>query len=289
MNVNAKKVVKAVEKPVVDAAETIDSSKQVESLARFGYVVNGVLHALFGITAIGVALGGGSGEIDQSAVLAPLGSSLLGGAVLILMSLGFVILGFWKLVQIVLTKKARINRTPAYQVEEGFKAAAYTIVGLSLAVLTFSHDSPDASIKASQTIATALLRNPLGVALFWLVGLVLVGVGVNFIYRGATRRFLRSLDTSDERRNKLMAISGCIGYISKGLVFISLGIVIIIGALTVDPSKESGLDGAFKMFIKLPFGGYVLMAVGVGFIMYAVFSIARARYGHFRVKRYKYL
>lgn len=286
---NAKQVVKAVEKPVVDAAEKVDNNKKVESLARFGFVVNGVLHAIFGVTAIGVALGGGNGEIDQSAVLGPLGNSILGIGVLLLMSAGFVILGFWKLVQIILTKKARIVRTTMYQIEEGFKSATYIILGLSLALLTFSHDTPDASIRASQEAASAMLRNPLGIGLFWLAGLLLLGIGVNFIYRGVTRKFLRSLDTSDERRTLLMAVSGCIGYVSKGLVLLSLGVVVLYGVITIDPGKESGLDGAFKMFIKLPFGGYLLIAVGAGFIFYAIFSIARARYGHFKVKRYKYL
>ena len=50
-----------------------------------------------------------------------------------------------------------------------------------------------------------------------------------------------------------------------------------IGAATNDPSKTTGLDGALKSFVSLPFGVAVLVGIGVGWILYGIYAFFRAR------------
>jgi hypothetical protein len=56
-----------------------------------------------------------------------------------------------------------------------------------------------------------------------------------------------------------------------------VGLLIVIGALATKPSESTGLDGALRTFAALPFGSWILSAIGVGLIAYGLYSFARAR------------
>jgi hypothetical protein len=56
-----------------------------------------------------------------------------------------------------------------------------------------------------------------------------------------------------------------------------VGILFIAAAATANPSRASGLDGALRALLGLPFGPIILIAVGVGLIAYALYCLARAR------------
>lgn len=73
---------------------------------------------------------------------------------------------------------------------------------------------------------------------------------------------------------------GVVGYIAKGIALCVVGVLLVIGALTVNPAQSTGLDGALKSLTALPFGAPILSAVGVGLIAYGLYSFARARLAH---------
>lgn len=74
---------------------------------------------------------------------------------------------------------------------------------------------------------------------------------------------------------------GIIGYAAKGVVLAVVGVLVIVAAVTADPSKSSGLDGGLKTLGAQPYGGFLLAAIAAGLICYGVYSMARARYGKF--------
>ena len=69
-----------------------------------------------------------------------------------------------------------------------------------------------------------------------------------------------------------------VGYIAKGIAVGVVGVLFVVAALTHDPEKASGLDGALKSLADLPFGTFILWLVGAGLIIYGVYCFARARY-----------
>ena len=46
-------------------------------------------------------------------------------------------------------------------------------------------------------------------------------------------------------------------------------------------STASGMDAAFGEILTLPAGGIMLIAIGVGFMVYGVYSVLRAKYQQF--------
>ena len=49
-------------------------------------------------------------------------------------------------------------------------------------------------------------------------------------------------------------------------------------AISFDPSRATGLDGALRAVLAEPYGRWVLTAVGLGLASFAVYCLARARH-----------
>lgn len=278
----------AIGEPAVKAAETVNRNGKFELAARFGYIANGLLHALFGLSAMAVALGSG-GELDQAGILEPLSRLLLGKVFLSLLFLGFLTLGLWKVVQVIVVSTSKLNRHWTRKAEEAFKAAMYVVLGVSIGIYVFSPSPDTGSVTDSIKVVSTILSHPFGAVGLAIVGLALLVVGANFIFRGVTRRFMRSIDEPPERVVLPLVIAGAVGYITKGLVFLSLAVVVLTAVFLDDPARARGLDGAFRQFGSLPFGTVILFLVGLGFVLYAVYSVARARLAHVKFRKHKYL
>ncbi len=71
---------------------------------------------------------------------------------------------------------------------------------------------------------------------------------------------------------------GRVGYIAKGIALGVLGVLFVVAAVQHDPQQAGGLDSAFATLAAQSFGVALLVAVGLGFAAYGLYSFARARY-----------
>ncbi len=69
-----------------------------------------------------------------------------------------------------------------------------------------------------------------------------------------------------------MTVLGTVGYVGKGIAVAVVGVLIVVAGVRSDPDQATGLDGAFDALRDLPAGSVVLVAVGVGFLAYGVYS-----------------
>ena len=75
-----------------------------------------------------------------------------------------------------------------------------------------------------------------------------------------------------------MTALGVIGYSAEGVALMVVGILFWVAAATLDPTRASGLDGALRALAGVPFGEFILVVIGAGFIAYGLYSEFRARY-----------
>lgn len=267
-----------MDKKIIKVARILHHNSQFEMLTRFGYISNGVLHGLIGLAAMSLAFGVVR-EVDQSGILAPLTQSLYGTILLLLICIGLVSLGVSHVVRIILMRRyPNDDRKWPRQLSELGKGIAYSAVGLSSLTFIFAKAAAPSSVRVSEDFATHLLTIPAGVIILFLLGFGILSLGVNFVYRGISRKFAEALDFTKIRLEKPVIILGVTGYIAKGLAFVSLGYLFCQASVTLDPAKASGLDGAFKSLITFPFGAQLLLLLGLGFIVYAGYCVARGAY-----------
>lgn len=267
-----------MDKNIVKVARAVHHNPQFELLTRFGYISNGILHGLIGLAVLSLVRGAVE-EIDQSGVLAPLPRTVYGTILLLLISIGLVALGVSHFVRVALMRKnAGADRKWPRQIGELAKGLAYLIIGLSSMVFLFAKENAPNSVKSSTDFTAHLLALPMGELVLLIIGLAIITLGINFIYRGVVRKFAEALDFTKMKLKRPVIILGIIGYVAKGLTFISLGSLFCNAAVTLNPSEASGLDGAFKNLIALPFGPQLLLILGLGLVVYAIYCVARGLY-----------
>lgn len=255
-------------------ARSAKNSPALTVLARAGYAVNGILHLLIGGIAIGVAAGVG-GEADQTGALSALARVPGGGIVLWAAVVGLAALGIWQLLRAFLVRNPDAGKRVAHTLGELAKGIAY--LAIAATALTFARGGAGNAASGTTSVSATLLASPGGVVLLVLLGLAVFAIGVFFVLRGVRRSFTSSIRVPRGGAGTAVVRLGVIGYVAKGIAIAVVGILFIAAAATADPSRASGLDGALRALLGLPFGAIILIAVGVGLIAYALYCFARAR------------
>lgn len=243
-------------------------------LARLGYAVNGLLHGLIGVLAITVATGGGQ-SADQSGALTAL-SGTPGGAILLWVTVvGLAGLGVWEIVEALLARGSDARHRWQNRLKEGGKALAY--LAIAATALGYARGGGEkSSSQQTRDFTASALASPGGIALLVAIGALVVGIGIYFLRKGARKKFLSDINRPTGEIGRASELLGMVGYIAKGVALVVVGVLFGVAALTADPNQATGLDGALKALVGLPFGVFLLSAVGVGFLAYGLYCVVRA-------------
>lgn len=258
------------------AARTAQQSTTFRAVARAGYVVLGILHIAIGGIATSIATGGG-GEADQGGAIAQLQRAPLGNVLLWVIIVGLAALAVWQIAEAFLDQDPDTKKKWGHRLKYLGTAVAY--VGIAVTALVYALGGQSDSSSSSTSFSAQLLSTPGGVFLLVLVGLIITGVGVAFVVRGITQKFVEqlSLPSSATARKGIVAF-GVAGYVAKGIAVGVTGILFVVAAFTHDPEKAGGLHAALHALAALPFGAVILWVVGAGLVIYGLYCFARARY-----------
>ena len=260
---------------VISTARQASDHPALETAARVGYAVSGLLHLLIGWIALQVAWGlGGSGkDADQSGALQSLAGNGAGKLALWVGVLGFLGLGLWQLADAAFGHPGSDKEAWGGRIKAFSKAVVYLALGWT----TFNFARGKSSDSESQTVdlTSSLMSKPGGQWLVGIVGLVVIGVGAYHVWKGATEGFLRDL----EKDPGTWAVrAGVVGYIAKGVALAVVGVLFILAAMHANPEESKGLDGALRTLKDQPFGPGLLTAVALGIGAYGLYSFSRARH-----------
>lgn len=254
------------------AARGVRQSKTLELLARGGYVVSGILHLVVGVLAVQVALGAASSQdADQTGALEAIAQTPGGTVLLWFAVVAFAALGLWQVTVAV---------TGGLETSDRLKAAGKAIVYVALGVLAVQVVSGASSGSGQEESLTAtIMQKPGGTLLVGAVGVGIVVAGVYHVVKGWRKKFLEDLrGGTGGHVGRAVVHLGRVGYIAKGVALGVLGGLFVAAAVQHDPQQAGGLDAAFATVAEQPFGVALLVAVGLGFAAYGLYSFARARY-----------
>ncbi len=260
------------------AAHATKNSSAFRAVARAGFAASGVVHVLIGIIAISLATGGSGGEqADQSGALQQLASAPGGVFLLWAAAVSLAALGVWHLLSAFLDQSVSSGGDRAkHMVKNGAKGIVYLAIAFSAGV--FAAGGSANSSSSTSSLTADLLAVPGGVFLVVVIGLVMIGIAGYLVFKGVTRRFERDLRVPGGAAGRAVRVLGTVGYVARGLALAAVGVLFLVGAVTNDPEKSTGLDGALRSFIDLPAGVVVLILIGAGWIAYGVYAFFRARF-----------
>ncbi|MEO6200234.1 MAG: DUF1206 domain-containing protein, partial [Cryobacterium sp.] len=194
------------------AARKAEGSTPFRTLARVGYAVNGLLHLMIGLIAIGVATGTGGAQADQSGALGQLAATTGGVFVLWVVVIGLVALGLWQVVQAFLVPARDPKRKWAHRLIELGKGIAY--LAIAGTAYTFASGASSDAAKTTQDSTATLLGLPGGILVLVLLGLFVVVIGGFFVYRGAASKFTDDISVPDGALGAAIVALGVFGYVA---------------------------------------------------------------------------
>lgn len=253
-------------------------SGALKSLARFGFLASGVIHALLAWLALQIAFGSPPEEGDQSGAFQflvgqPLGKFLLGAV-----AVGLTALALWQVAAAAVghTDEEEGRKRTVQRVFSAGRAIVYGVLALQAFKTVFGAGSSSAQKQESAT--SGLLASTGGRWLVAVIGLAVLGFGIGMAVYGIMTKFERKLGGMSQRTRRAVLLLGRSGYASKGAAFAIVGLLLLVAAVRRDASQSRGLDQALRTLAAQPFGPWLLAAVAAGFLAFGVFCFFQARY-----------
>jgi hypothetical protein len=267
-----------------DTARDAANSDALEHLARVGLIAYGVVHLLVAWIALQLAWSGSEQSADQSGAMSTLVQQPLGRPLLWVLAVGLIALAAWQAAEMLRWRSgwsaSGKRRTKALEKSGGALVQAVVYIALAVLAFRFATGNGQSSSQSQQQTTAGVFGWPGGQFLVGAAGLILVGVGIWHIRKGVTKSFLKQIDTSDASpgATRLVTRLGQIGFPAKGVALAAVGGLLVYAAVTFDPSKAQGLDGAMRTILQLPFGRILLTLVAIGIAAFGAFCFVRARY-----------
>ena len=244
---------------------------------RAGYAARGVVYVLIGGIALLAAWSGGQAEGPKGALFS-LRDEPWGMAMLAVIGLGFFCYAAWRVMAAWMDlerhgSNAKGMLARAALVVTGVVHAALGIYALRLAVAN-SSGSEDG--QSEQRWTAWLMSQPFGKWLVIAVGLIVIGAGVYYAWKGIGEKYKEHLRYTPtvERLDPLCKF----GLVAYGLVIGIIGGFLIWAGWTSDPSEAGGIEQALATVHQAAFGRVLLGILGLGMIAFAFENFIEAIY-----------
>lgn len=266
------------------AASIAVGNPWIEGLARFGFVIRGIIYFVPGVLALQLALGTHGAEMTQTGAIEMIGNQPLGRALLVAVAVGLAGYALWGVIRVVFDPLHKGHSPRGVAKRFGFATSAFAYASLLAATLRYLTGALPHIAKSDDWTA-GLLARPFGAWLLGIIGLCwIAGAGIGEIVRGWRGSFEDDLDLgrvgSTERRWAMRL--GRFGTVARGAVFTIIGILLVSAALHANPS-HAGMDSALLALARQPFGRVLLATAGLGLVAFGVFSGLCARWMRMRV------
>jgi hypothetical protein len=260
-------------------ARRVGGSHALEVATRTGLVGYGVLHAAVAWLAVQIALGRPATEGDQSGAFRLLASAPLGRVLVWFVAVGLVAMAIWQLIEAVVGyTEERGGRRTLDRVVSGFRTVIYAALAWTAVQVVRGTPTSNAAQQAKAT--GGALAAPGGPWLVGVAGVAVALIGLAVAIYGIRKDFERRLKRSQMsgRALRLAVATGQLGYAVKGLAYAIVGVLLVVAAVTFDPGRSTGLDGALRTLAGQPGGRVLLFVVAAGFAIFGEYCLFQSRY-----------
>lgn len=257
----------------------------VVPLARAGYIAKGAVYAVIGILAIQTAVGAGGGTVGSKGAIAEIASQPFGQVLLALLTVGLFGYVVWRFAQSVLNAESHDNDAKGIgkRLFYGFSGVLHAALAVFAGRLALGLGGGGSSGTSKQALTADLMAVPVGQWIVALLGGVIIVTGAVQLYFAYTAHFMGKyrVGQMDTAEYNVALRAGQAGLSARGVVFAIMGGFFVNAAISQDPSEAKGLDAALATLADQAFGPWLLAAVSVGLLGYAVHCGFKAWYRHF--------
>jgi Domain of Unknown Function (DUF1206) len=260
------------------AGEGFVNSRLFAILSRAGFVARGLVYGIIGVLALDLALGQGGKITNQQGALHSIEQHSFGHVLLGAVAVGLGGYSLWRLFRAALGHGPEGADRGLDRLGALGSGIVYAVM-CAIAVQILMSSSAGGSRNAKKT-ANDVFGWPGGRWLVGIAGLVLLGVAIYQLIRGARQKFLDDSNTQEMSPavKKWFTVLGTVGHLARAVVFGLVGIFLVKASIDYKANEAVGLDGALAKLYDGAYGSWLLGAVAAGLVAFAAFSIAEARY-----------
>lgn len=256
------------------------ASKSLPALARAGLIAKGLVYVILGLIVLlsTMEMSQQTSAPDKTGVFEMLKHTFAGQWLIPFLALGLLCYSTWRFVEAfrLVKEKEKIKKAVRYF----FSGAVYILVcytAVQLMMNTFSKNGDN-----EQEFARQALSRPFGQWLLGISAVTLAAIGVYQIFYGVSEKYRKHVQELNlhATSSRMLLLSGMIGYVSRGIVWITMAYLMLRAALS-GSSKEAGDTSKAFHFIETSWGSPVLAIVAIGLIAYGLFNGVRAKYERF--------
>ncbi|TDL83543.1 DUF1206 domain-containing protein [Palleronia sediminis] len=244
-------------------------------IMRAGYAGRALVYFTVAGFSLWALWQGGSAKGTSSA-LARLETTTGGGVVLFLIFVGMVAYAVWRLLDAAYDLEAYGSDGEGTVARLGMlvTGAVHLAIGIAAFSLLFSTGGGGGSSITSAV--GAILGWPGGRWILGIGGLVVIGAGIFYAYKGIAEKYRAHLRSNEFTRNWNWVLK--LGLIAQGGVIAVIGGLILYAAMRADPQEAGGVGAAFSWISEQAYGQILVAAVCVGLVCFGIFCAVNARY-----------
>jgi hypothetical protein len=258
---------------------TAEVAPWVERLARGGYAAKAVLYLTIGYLATRAATGPGGRVTDTEGALRVVHGVSFGRVLLLLVAIGLLGYGLWRVVQAVVDPERRGNDWKGLAVRSGFLARGlfHGALGVSAVRLALKHRAGGGGDQMKGWTEQAF-DLPGGELLVGLAAAWIAGYGVYQFYRASTPKLSKHLHLHqlDEPLRTWVVRVSRFGIGARGVVFCLIGLFLARAVLRHDAAQAGGLRESLRTVAS--WGQWPFLLVAFGLMAYGIYELVNARY-----------
>lgn len=249
----------------------------LQRFARFGLASKGVVYCLMGVLTVMAALGISSQKANKNEAFKMVYDQPFGKVLLIIIAIGLCGYVTLRVFQAFFDIDDKGKDVKGIFTRLGYGSSAIIYLGVVIYAIKLAAGNQGGGGDNRQFFVSKIMEYPMGEWIIGIAGLVVIGSGINQIYKGLSKKFMKRVQLYHSEYRSTFQKAGIAGYIARGLVFSIIGYFLFRAALDSNPAEAEGTDAAFS-FLQQNFGNVLMGVVALGLVMYGFFMIVRARY-----------
>lgn len=274
------------------AAELVRKSKRaiahplVEWFIRWGFAAKGIVYLVIGLLAAQATFDVTSDTANTEEALIEIVIQPFGEILLTILAIGLCFYALWRFIQAILDPEHSDSYTPIRLLQRlGYAMSGLSYAGVAYTAIQLLTGFGQMTDEESTEVWTEwLIMKPFGEWLVGIGGLVVIGVGLTYMYGGCSGSFLSDLQSEElDREFEHWVIRfGRFGYAARGFVFVLIGFFLMKAAFLSDAKQADGLGGVLSTLAGTELGTVVLAITAFGLISYSGYMLVAAWYRRFK-------
>jgi hypothetical protein len=264
--------------PAARKARRAANSAVIDRLARVGFAARGTTYLLMGWIALQLGLGHHpKTQANQRGAFQELAQQSYGSLLLWLMVIGLAAYALFRATNAIWGERGESSgpKKWAMRVGSAGRAVAYAVLAYGAYAVLQNRNS-----SAGVGSGAGLMKHSYGRSIVAVIGIGLIVGGLALVLTGLLRRFKKQLKLGEmsEPTRKFVVAVGTIGTTARGIVFGVVGGFFVDAAWRFQPAKAKGLDQSLREIVGQGGGRTILVALGLGLIVFGVYSWCEARW-----------